>query len=101
MTNPFTRKMGEVKCLKANWMMIALKKIEFVDSLDENTRTTGPEFQPKRDFGDEEVGEEEHTKRVQDVFSSVAEKYDLMNDAMSLGVHRLWKREFVNKIGHI
>ena len=33
------------------------------------------------------------------VFSSVAESYDIMNDAMSLGVHRCWKDTFVNMIG--
>ena len=33
---------------------------------------------------------------MKDVFSSVASSYDLMNDAMSLGVHRLWKDEFVS-----
>lgn len=32
------------------------------------------------------------------VFSSVAEKYDLMNDAMSLGIHRLWKDSFVDEL---
>lgn len=36
-----------------------------------------------------------------EVFSSVAESYDLMNDAMSLGIHRLWKDEFVGQIGVI
>jgi demethylmenaquinone methyltransferase/2-methoxy-6-polyprenyl-1,4-benzoquinol methylase len=35
---------------------------------------------------------------VNDVFNSVHEKYDLMNDLMSLGMHRLWKREFVDHI---
>lgn len=34
-----------------------------------------------------------------EVFSSVADSYDLMNDAMSVGVHRLWKNEFVSSIG--
>ena len=33
------------------------------------------------------------------VFSNVADSYDVMNDAMSLGVHRIWKNEFVNSIG--
>jgi len=33
---------------------------------------------------------------VRNVFSSVASKYDLMNDAMSMGVHRLWKDDFVS-----
>ena len=36
-----------------------------------------------------------------EVFSSVAASYDLMNDAMSLGIHRLWKDEFVKQIGPI
>ncbi|XP_072243507.1 2-methoxy-6-polyprenyl-1,4-benzoquinol methylase, mitochondrial [Leuresthes tenuis] len=42
-------------------------------------------------FGFETVPEEEKAKRVYKVFENVAEKYDVMNDAMSLGVHRLWK----------
>lgn len=35
---------------------------------------------------------------VGDVFSSVASKYDVMNDAMSFGIHRLWKDRFVSSI---
>ncbi|XP_063051487.1 2-methoxy-6-polyprenyl-1,4-benzoquinol methylase, mitochondrial [Engraulis encrasicolus] len=42
-------------------------------------------------FGFETVPEEEKAERVYKVFESVAQKYDVMNDAMSLGVHRLWK----------
>ncbi|WP_163847816.1 bifunctional demethylmenaquinone methyltransferase/2-methoxy-6-polyprenyl-1,4-benzoquinol methylase UbiE [Pseudooceanicola aestuarii] len=42
-------------------------------------------------FGFQEVPEAEKAGRVQGVFSSVATKYDIMNDAMSLGIHRLWK----------
>lgn len=42
---------------------------------------------------------EDKQKMVGKVFSSVAESYDLMNDAMSLGVHRCWKDTFVNMIG--
>ena len=42
-------------------------------------------------FGFETVPEDEKAGRVHGVFSSVAARYDLMNDAMSLGVHRLWK----------
>lgn len=44
------------------------------------------------DFGFEEIPAAEKQGRVSDVFSSVAQKYDLMNDVMSLGVHHLWKR---------
>lgn len=45
-------------------------------------------------FGYEDVAPEEKTRRVGEVFSSVASKYDLMNDAMSGGLHRLWKDKF-------
>lgn len=48
-------------------------------------------------FGYRDVPVEEKKKLVGDVFSNVAGKYDLMNDAMSFGVHRLWKRDFVRK----
>ena len=46
-------------------------------------------------FGYREVPMGEKQKLVGEVFSSVAGKYDLMNDLMSLGVHRVWKRYFV------
>jgi demethylmenaquinone methyltransferase/2-methoxy-6-polyprenyl-1,4-benzoquinol methylase len=44
------------------------------------------------DFGYEEIPAAEKQGRVGEVFTSVAQKYDLMNDVMSLGIHRLWKR---------
>ncbi len=44
------------------------------------------------DFGYQQVSAKEKTKRVENVFHSVANNYDLMNDLMSLGIHRLWKR---------
>jgi len=47
--------------------------------------------EPTTHFGFETVAESEKAGRVHGVFSSVASRYDLMNDAMSLGVHRLWK----------
>ncbi len=49
-------------------------------------------------FGYEAVSPEEKTERVGAVFSSVARKYDVMNDAMSGGMHRLWKDRFVRRI---
>lgn len=42
-------------------------------------------------FGFQEIPEAEKAGRVRGVFGSVASKYDLMNDAMSLGIHRVWK----------
>jgi demethylmenaquinone methyltransferase / 2-methoxy-6-polyprenyl-1,4-benzoquinol methylase len=47
--------------------------------------------EPTTHFGYETVPEAEKARRVQGVFTSVASRYDLMNDAMSLGIHRIWK----------
>ena len=52
----------------------------------------------KVNFGDELVSPEEKTRRVGGVFTSVARNYDLMNDLMSGGMHRLWKNRFVAKV---
>jgi demethylmenaquinone methyltransferase/2-methoxy-6-polyprenyl-1,4-benzoquinol methylase len=52
----------------------------------------------KVNFGDELVSPEEKTRRVGAVFSSVARRYDVMNDLMSGGMHRLWKDRFVNRV---
>ena len=49
-------------------------------------------------FGYTKVNSKQKTKLVQDVFSSVASNYDIMNDLMSLGFHRLWKKRFVEII---
>ena len=46
-------------------------------------------------FGYEDIDAAEKTGRVGEVFSNVAAKYDVMNDAMSVGMHRLWKDRFV------
>jgi demethylmenaquinone methyltransferase / 2-methoxy-6-polyprenyl-1,4-benzoquinol methylase len=50
------------------------------------------------DFGFTTVAREKKRELVREVFDSVAGKYDVMNDLMSLGVHRLWKREFVSAL---
>jgi demethylmenaquinone methyltransferase/2-methoxy-6-polyprenyl-1,4-benzoquinol methylase len=47
---------------------------------------------PATDFGFEKVAENEKARRIAGVFDSVAARYDLMNDLMSMGLHRLWKR---------
>ena len=49
-------------------------------------------------FGYDAVSPEEKTARVGAVFSSVARKYDVMNDAMSGGMHRLWKDRLVRRV---
>lgn len=55
-------------------------------SLENNTK------QPTTHFGFETVAEAEKAKRIAGVFTSVASKYDVMNDLMSAGLHRVWKR---------
>lgn len=49
-------------------------------------------------FGDQLVAPAEKTRRVGQVFSSVARRYDVMNDLMSGGLHRLWKNRFVARV---
>jgi demethylmenaquinone methyltransferase/2-methoxy-6-polyprenyl-1,4-benzoquinol methylase len=51
------------------------------------------------DFGYAEVPRTEKARRVRAVFDSVADKYDVMNDLMSAGVHRLWKRFALGQTG--
>ena len=53
----------------------------------------------KAAFGDRLVAEGEKAPLVGRVFTSVASRYDLMNDLMSLGVHRLWKAAFMDWLG--
>jgi demethylmenaquinone methyltransferase/2-methoxy-6-polyprenyl-1,4-benzoquinol methylase len=55
---------------------------------DDTTKTTH--------FGFETIQESEKAGRVQTLFSDVAKKYDIMNDAMSLGIHRLWKEAMMD-----
>ena len=55
------------------------------------SKTTGHD-DSRTHFGYEEVEWSEKTRRVRGVFDSVADRYDLMNDVMSFGAHRLWKR---------
>ncbi len=60
---------------------------------------TQTEQQSNTHFGFKTVAESEKVKKVADVFHSVATKYDLMNDVMSVGLHRSWKRFAVHVSG--
>lgn len=55
--------------------------------------------QQTTDFGYQEVPLDEKASRVADVFHSVAARYDVMNDLMSFGIHRLWKRLTIERAG--
>ncbi len=61
--------------------------------------THDPNQDATTDFGFERVGAREKARRVHAVFESVADRYDVMNDVMSFGVHRLWKRWAVELAG--
>ena len=50
-------------------------------------------------FGFSQVKTEEKADKVAEVFHSVANKYDLMNDVMSLGIHHLWKKFTIEMCG--
>ncbi|KAF8682947.1 Cullin protein [Rhizoctonia solani] len=63
-----------------------------IRSNSENTQNSGSTTH----FGYKTIPTESKESLVKGVFSSVASKYDVMNDAMSLGVHRLWKDQFVS-----
>jgi len=63
----------------------------------QNTGPTGAEAKTTH-FGYRTVGEDEKADLVRGVFSSVAQKYDIMNDLMSMGVHRLWKSDLIKKL---
>jgi len=60
--------------------------------------TTTDQIDHATRFGEQRVAEDEKARLVRDVFDSVAQRYDLMNDLMSAGVHRLWKREMVGLV---
>ncbi|MDX1562442.1 MAG: bifunctional demethylmenaquinone methyltransferase/2-methoxy-6-polyprenyl-1,4-benzoquinol methylase UbiE [Gammaproteobacteria bacterium] len=62
-------------------------------------RSAGNGSEPLTDFGYQRVPVGDKKRRVRAVFDSVAPRYDLMNDAMSLGLHRLWKRFTAAKTG--
>ena len=57
-----------------------------------------PETSGETDFGFERVPPEEKPRLVRRVFESVASRYDLMNDLMSGGIHRLWKSEMIRRL---
>ena len=55
--------------------------------------------EPTTHFGYQQIPLAEKARRVGEVFSSVADRYDLMNDLMSFGIHRLWKRFALSQTG--
>lgn len=67
--------------------------------MNQESRPTPKNTEQTTHFGFKDVAVGEKANLVRDVFDSVASRYDLMNDVMSMGVHRLWKRYFVETSG--
>ena len=64
-----------------------------------NPHTPDVDGNEETHFGYKTVNKAEKQARVADVFTSVAKKYDIMNDLMSFGIHRLWKRYAISLSG--
>lgn len=64
-----------------------------------NPHTADTDGNEQTHFGYKTVNKAEKQARVADVFTSVAKKYDIMNDLMSFGIHRLWKRYAISLSG--
>ena len=64
-----------------------------------NPHTPDTDGNEETHFGYKTVNKAEKQARVADVFTSVAQKYDIMNDLMSFGIHRLWKRYAISLSG--
>lgn len=65
--------------------------------MDKGGNATRPDG-AERDFGFSRVDAEDHARLVGRVFDSVADRYDLMNDLMSGGLHRVWKHLFIDRL---
>jgi len=69
-----------------------------MSSTNETDTATGKNKHSTTHFGFRTVKEAEKAGMVKGVFDSVADKYDLMNDVMSMGVHRLWKNSLIDSL---
>jgi len=83
-------------------LSLHVKSLQRTFSLKRYQRLHGAAFdqsnEKTHDFGFEKVTQQEKAGKVYNVFENVADKYDVMNDAMSLGVHRLWKDFFIQRL---
>ncbi|WP_227678472.1 bifunctional demethylmenaquinone methyltransferase/2-methoxy-6-polyprenyl-1,4-benzoquinol methylase UbiE [Psychrobacter vallis] len=85
----------------ANHASTQTKKTTLFNQRDDinNPHTPDTDGNEETHFGYKTVNKAEKQARVADVFTSVAKKYDIMNDLMSFGIHRLWKRYAISLSG--
>ena len=69
--------------------------------MDNSKMNQENKVEEEKNFGFQTVSAEKKRNLIDEVFSGVAEKYDIMNDLMSFGTHRLWKDEFVAMIPNL
>lgn len=75
------------------------KSLRFCSTQAKATGPQQPQYEPgTTHFGFETVAEGEKEAKVHKVFEEVSKSYDIMNDAMSLGIHRLWKDMFMEEL---
>ncbi|XP_790868.3 2-methoxy-6-polyprenyl-1,4-benzoquinol methylase, mitochondrial [Strongylocentrotus purpuratus] len=82
-------------CFSSSRKFLFGPRISAVGTRNFASKDTAPQSEDETHFGFENVSKAEKTERVHQVFSNVADSYDTMNDAMSLGIHRLWKDYFM------
>jgi len=77
---------------------LCLSQSRYIESVEKLERTTMTEnsTEKRTHFGARDVREDEKAGLVHNVFTNVASKYDVMNDVMSVGIHRLWKEAMMD-----
>ena len=78
-------------------MLARISLLGYCQSMEKASRNDS-KIGNEKNFVFRRAGESDHAELVNDVFRSVADKYDLMNDLMSGGIHRFWKQALVNRI---
>lgn len=86
------------KYFTRNEVSFILKQNRFLINKIASTNLSTDTSENSTNFGFKRVKYEEKQGKVNEVFNNVAEKYDIMNDAMSFGLHRLWKNKFIEEI---
>lgn len=85
------------RCLGKNEKIVTVLTSQLITHLNKRTLSNAKSHE-LTDFGFQTVKKEEKAGKVNEVFSSVAQNYDLMNDVMSAGIHRIWKDKLISTL---
>lgn len=86
--------------LKASCFISLKSKYSTASANEYNTKYNTSSNPEGRSFGFKNVNPQQHQSMVHEVFASVASKYDIMNDVMSLTTHRCWKKQMIEQTGY-